>query len=391
MTREKEYFIHLLAGFLNGEAPKPMAVDWTKIFELADKHSVQAIVSQQIKSLPAEAAPQGKLKSMFNQQIGRTIQAYDKRLEAIAVLESFFCDSKTDYMFVKGACISRYYPVPEYRTGGDIDVIVRDIDFGSVVRLLRNQWQVKDNSNVAVLTVNDVEVEVHSACSIRGQYFDDIFALAEQIEEHKYQLGMYHQLLYVLRHIGKHLSHSGAGVRMLMDVDVLVRAIPDFDNQVFTDMCMHADCQKIWNTISSLVHLWFATPVDWDRQVVTDSVLMSKLERVFLDGGVFGLSQFDLGDYYITKSLGTGQQVTVGTRARAVLRFIFPGTAVLCNQFGYAKKHKFLLPVAFCHRLFLGVFARFGHSKNTLNAILRNDSDISVVHRDLLQELGITE
>lgn len=391
MTREKEYFIHLLAGFLNGEAPKPMAVDWTKIFELADQHSVQAIVSQQIKALPADVAPQGKLKSMFNQQIGRTIQAYDKRSEAIAVLESFFCDNKTDYMFVKGAGISCYYPVPEYRTSGDIDVIVRDIDFDVIVQLLRNQWQVKDNGNVAVLTVNDVEVEVHSAGSIKDQYFDDIFTLAEQIGEYKYQLNMYHQLLFVLRHISKHLSHSGAGVRMLMDVDVLVRANPDFDNQRFNIMCVQANCQKIWNTISSLAHHWFATPVDCDRQVVSDSVLMSNLERVFLDGGVFGFSQFDLGDYYITKSLGTQQQVTVGTRLRAILRLIFPGKDVLYNQFGYANRHKLLLPVAFCHRVLIAVFTRFGHSKNTLNAILHNDSGISVIQRDLLRELDITE
>lgn len=392
MTTEKEYFLHLLACFLGGEEIQPRQVDWQVIFQLADQHNVQAIIAHQASTLPAPYAPTGQIKSFFNQQIGRTLQNYDVKQKVKAKIHALLDKSDIDHVFVKGSALRQYYPVPEFRTSGDIDVILRPADYHRMVELLESiNCSYTDLNNVTVLHAKGTEVEIHSNANIDCPYFSDLFAIGEDMGEHLYQIDMYDHILYVLRHICKHIKSTGAGVRMLMDMDVLIRNIDDFDQQELNARCEKAGYAKSWQAIASLLALWFHTPIEPYIDLGEDTALLSNFETVFLDGGVFGFEQFDLGDYYISKSVGDSDKLGFWTRIKALLHLFFPPVETLTNSFAYADRHRILVPVAYFHKLFLAVFTRFGHSRDTINAIMHNDSDVSIVYRDLLEELEISK
>ncbi len=392
MSAEKEYFIHLLSCFLNGKKPEARAsVDWEAMYKLADMHDVQAIVAQEIKLLPVEYRPKDKLKSTFNKSIGYTIQSADTRNAVKETLEDFLTQNQIDHLFVKGSVICKYYPVPEFRISSDIDVIIREKDADKLVELLKTKkgdFRYGGMECIEFYT-NGFRVEIHTGSNVKSDYFDDVFAVSGQSGDYTFELDQYDHLLYVLCHLCQHLKHMGAGIRMVMDIDALVRSIENFDEQAFAEKCKKDGYEKSWEAVSSLSKLWFDTPVTSKIDFSQEKNLYAQFEKVILDGGLFGFENYNLGDYYISQNLGTDEKISLRTRIKALISLFFPEKEVIAGQYPYVKKSKMLFPLAYLQRMLTAFFKRFGHSAGTIKNIMKNDKDISVVQMNLLKEMDI--
>lgn len=379
MTAEKEYFIYLLSCFLNGEAPLGQAVDWKTVYELADIHDVAGIIAQEIKLLPAGYRPENEIKSHFNQHLGFTVQSYTKKELAKDRIKAFFDKNKIKHIFVKGEVIKKYYPIPELRTSGDIDVIIQPGDFDKTLEIIKK-------SNIAVLNVISdtitisvfgVEIEIHKYADVKSDYFDCVFDLCSLQDGFTYAMDNYTHLLYVTCHLCKHLSYRGAGIRMLMDMDVLVRAIDNFNQYNFIKICCDAGIGKSAEVLLTLCSLWFKTPVKSFFDIADDLSLTQAFERVMLDGGSFG---------YEVNSIPL--RSADSSRIKTLLKLAFPSRDFLKVAYPYYEKHAFLLPVARANRIADGFFRKRKQAKASAKQIM-SGSDISDVQRALLKELEI--
>ncbi len=356
MNAQKEYFIYLLSCFLSGETPQGREVDFEDLFRLAEIHNVGAIIANELQQVEKAFQPTGKLASEFTQTIGLTLREYTHRESGYRFIKRILDDALIPHLFVKGIVLQHRYPIPEMRTSGDIDIIICREDFDKAAALMEQNAAftvVEKNSEVIAVRAFGVELEVHNDADVGGRYFDDIFAIAEKSNGYTYRLNDYDHLLYIICHLAKHLSYRGAGIRMLMDIDVMVRSIPEFDLTHLLTLCDTAHIRKTAEALLSLSAFWLHTPIEMLVDFRDETHLLDNFERVMLDGGSFGYEQNAIPVVYLEGATGS-----VLSRIRVLLKMAFPSRDYLKICYPYYKKYAWLYPVARIHRLWDGLFRK---------------------------------
>lgn len=389
MNKNEMCFIHYLSCFLNSKKPDLLPDEWKEIGKLSQLNSVTGIIAYEMQKFSKELQPKGKTRQIFVQTLGLTICEYDEKLKAQKMLEDFLQNNGIDYALVKGAEIMRYYPAPELRTSGDIDVIIRPSKFDEAAAIMRASSFEMDiiNTNVIILTLNDTVIEIHRGADVLGDYFTNSFFDRCSNEGSKYSLNQYDQLLYVILHLAKHLKDRGAGIRMLMDVDVCIRAIDGFDEEKLITMCAHAGIEKCAKVLLSLANYWFNTPVRAEINFNNDLELLEMLSNSFLHGGVFGKQNNDLGSHYVAQATDGGK-VTLLSKIKGLMRLLFPSVNAIRDAYLYAYRHPVLIPLAYINRFFDGVFKRGIHSLNTAKQIVTSDNSV-LIEKQIQSELEI--
>lgn len=390
MDINKEYFIYLLSCFLNGENPNGKFIEWKTIYRLSEIHGVSAVIAREINQLESRFKPEDVLLSYFRQQLGYTIQNSEIKDNAFYTLKAILNENKIDHIFVKGIIIKNYYPVKELRTSGDIDFIVRDSQFDNALKAFKKNAIKIHNSTyeTVIFEINSNLIEMHRYSDVNSDYFDDIFNLCTDHDKSTYFLDDYNHLLYIICHMVKHLKYRGAGIRMLMDIDVLIRKIPAFEQDKFYEMCKAAGILKSAQVLMSLSNYFFKTPivpvVDFNMEIK----LLSDLEKVLIDGGRFGYSKNSVSLQYIRESVNKNGEITLFSKFKILYKMAFPSKEYLKNCYPYYKKHSFLYPVARINRLIDGILKKRKHVNKTYKQVF-SENNFSNIQLELLSELGI--
>lgn len=356
MNAQKEYFVYLLSCFLSGETPQGREVDFEELYRLAEIHDVGAMIANELQQVEKPFQPTGKLASEFTQNIGLTIREATHRENGYRFIKALLDEAQLPHLFVKGVVVQHRYPIPEMRTSGDIDIIIRTEDFDSVAALLTAHPAIslaEKNSEVIAAKAYGVELEIHNDADVGGHYFDDVFDLAVQEEGYTFFLNDYDHLLYIICHLAKHLSYRGAGIRMLMDIDVMVRSMPDFDINYLLLLCEKAGIRKTAEALLSLSVYWLHTPMQPFIDFEQEPQLLRNFESVMLDGGSFGYEQNAIPVTYLE-----GASDSFFGRVRVLLKMAFPRRDYLKICYPYYKRHAWLYPVARVNRLWDGLFRK---------------------------------
>ena len=388
MDKNKQYFIYLVSCFLNNEAPKyDKSVSLGEIYKIASAHGLCEAVCQAALSYFDKELSDEKMRSVFRQKIGLAVIQSEKTESAMQAVSGFLNGIKEDHIFVKGAIIREYYPVKEFRTSGDIDVIVRKSSFDKICNAVKgnNAFTVKSHkTDVLTAEINSVEIEFHNNADVDCAYFDDIFSLCEKGTEHLYMLDNYNHLLYVICHIAKHLSYCGAGARMLADIDVLVRAQKGFDVSRFLCLAEKAGRARVCEALLSLCAYWFKTPVKGFVDFSKEAELLESFESAFIDGGAFGYEAGAVPLRYInTEKKKQGAFDKIGV----VLKIAFPSRDYLKKCYPYYDKNKLLYPAARINRV-ADCFKKAGKSKRSVKQVL-SQSDSAKIQAKIMKELEI--
>ena len=395
----RDYFIYLLRCHLSGENPQgaPNA-NWTEIYSLAEKHSVTAIVSSEIKKLAPSFRPEGKLLSAFNQKLGYTVRNYEIKMQAITKFVSVLTAAEIPHLIVKGAVLRYLYPVPELRTSGDTDAVVSPENYQKAMdALVENGFVItKKYYNVANMLYNGEEFELHTeleSVNVQSKIcFSDFFGNISEGEGFTYKLKPFYHLLYVITHIAKHLKTGGAGIRMIMDIDVFFRNYPDTDIEKLLCECENLGLKQTALVLIALSKKWFSTPVSvpYTFEDSSEARLYSVLSDIILTGGVFGFENGGVGMVNLRNEMSKSGKRGTGASVKAFFKWVFPGVSYLKERFYYCHKHPVLAPIAWLQRLFEAVF---GHSKHTEDAVKQMFSSGKTAENFnyLFKELNITE
>ena len=129
------------------------------------------------------------------------------------------------------------YPVPELRTMGDVDVLVRDEDLERTAEVLCGLGYQKEEGGSAVwaLKKDNFSYEVHRRLAF-GSYWNDVdyegyFATAfDRLttgEGSRRYFTPEDHFIFLCFHLAKHLNSTGAGIRMVMDLALFLKAYQD--------------------------------------------------------------------------------------------------------------------------------------------------------------------
>lgn len=388
MNQTEQVFLSLLRDYVCGQKLKALpTVDWQALYNLAQSHNVTGLVGRILADLPTDHRPPKALAVAFRQGMGQTLMAYEKRMAAVQVMEQTLTDAQIPYLTVKGACTAAAYPDPSLRTCGDTDIVLTPEHQREAVRTLEQRGFAKKvtHDDVVMLTLHGFEFELHTRMESINDGSRALLAnpFAPEVAYNKskniWVLQPVYAVYYTVLHLLHHIKSGGAGVRMLLDTDLLLRKDPTLAPKVL-ELAERSGLERSFGCILALCKQWLDTPLPcWVPALDTDTV--EKFAAVILGGGVFGHGNGNTGAVFLARQKAADGSKTPFTRFVALFRYCFPKSDYMAYQFPYLIRWPCLLPFAYLHRFCRGLFRNRTHSAAALQAIAGKNQGAALLHQ----------
>lgn len=234
---------------LDGEERENLAnCDRDRLLDLAQRHKVLPLLWD---ILMEDGQLSDRQKSRMEQICEPVVSSSYRLLFLTRFLVGKIREAGFDVVVLKGCGVASYYPVPEYRKSGDIDLLVREEDCQNIRKLLHEEgYFVKDaqhaNHHISCCSAEGIDIELHIMLSepFRNKKTNEFMeACAKEILDHPDWVnvmgvllpvpGESLQALHLLLHMLQHFLRSGFGLKMLADWVVFWNR--DLPGQVRTD------------------------------------------------------------------------------------------------------------------------------------------------------------
>lgn len=320
--KEEEYFLQLLHCALTGdeqmieesrigEAAAPMKrEEWERLMHLALEHEVLSLLYEPMHKIP-EIQPAWGWVEQKSRQIVQ--QSYHLLFLTKAVTE--LCKEKgIQVVVLKGAATASFYPVPELRKSGDIDLLVLEKDrFNEACTLLEEQGFIKKgrqyhSHHMEYMSEDGIIIELHKmlvepfADQKINRYLDELMQCALEhtcivdtcgVKIKSFSDG-YHAY-YLLIHMVQHFLFAGFGIRCLCDwVLCWNKEVLDAEKDIFLRLAEESGVLEFAKTLTVCCVRYLGLEQERVSFLRIDKVPeqnVQELMREILDAGEFGVSQ----------------------------------------------------------------------------------------------------
>ena len=376
---------------------------WKKLADLAGEHKVLPLVFNAVRLLPQLQGTE-MFAQMRQQSRRQIILQTQKTYDFLSLYKSMRNDGATP-LVVKGIICRNLYPQPDLRPSSDEDLLIPPHQFPLCHEALLQhglqttatvEQQEKDYEIPYRSATSPLYIELHKhlfppesdAYGDLNRFFEGVFDRAIT-EDSVYTLSHTDHLFYLICHAFKHFLHSGFGIRQVCDIILYANEYGSrIDWMQVLNNCKEIRADKFAAAMFQIGSKYLVSdpekacwPDAW-RQITVDEQPM--LEDL-LSAGVYGGADMSRRhSSNITLDAVAAQKQ--GRKAKnTVLTSAFPSAAKLEGRYPYLKKHPYLLPVAWCSRLWT-------YSKETKNTQNNNAADalkIGSERINLLREYGI--
>lgn len=257
----------------------PNAFEWNMLFDLSMKQCVPSVVLDGLNKCLAVGSSQvsgcgsGNLSKLKWLGVVLSIEKqYAKHERVIADLAAFYQGLGCRMMLLKGYGLSKYWPIPNHRPTGDIDIYLMNVDSenkekGLLVweradKAMTEKLGIRiDNSHHhhSVFTYKGIMVEnhfdfvnVHSHCSNRWIESEFKRLAARGCEEQTFDNGVkvlypspLLNCLFIARHNASHFAAEHLNLRQLLDWALFVEnRHEDIDWNYFWNTCKKMGMEK---------------------------------------------------------------------------------------------------------------------------------------------------
>ena len=274
MTGEQS--LRLLLQILRGELPPPDLdeEDWMELLRTAGHQTVIGLLYKTAEGFPEGFRLPDRVLFTLLAKVRKTVRRNQELSQAQKEVLEILRSGGLDPIVMKGSTCAARYPSPELRTGGDIDLYIRETDFERALELLRAsgiECSPKPDTSVAFM-LNGCEVELHR------RYFD--------LHVRKVLLPPIGtpeaELLMLSSHILKHACGVGVGLRQIIDFAFAYKAYPG-DYKRLHELFRQCGLSR-WDALLVSFVKDFIDP----GTVVPEKVDSADLFRIVARGGNFG-------------------------------------------------------------------------------------------------------
>lgn len=250
------------------------------------------------------------------------------------------------YVILKGTSAAQYYPYPEYRMMGDIDVMTRREDLNTACWQLREHGYrvIKELNREISLEKSGIVIEVHRRFATlndpdQAKYLDDL--IIGNITPSHVLPDMINGLV-LLEHIDQHME-EGVGLRQIIDWMMFVdKCLPDDKWPEFETHVNHIGLKKLAIVVTHMCELFLGLPLrEWCSQA-NESLCVQLMDYV-LSSGNFGCKKTT--DSNISENVFAFTGGSIKTAFKLLQK---QGK----KNWHLAQKHPFLRPVAWVYQLF---------------------------------------
>lgn len=389
MTNTQQAVCALLSSALFGTPLKlPENPDWVEIFRELEFQTVLALPGDLIDrmDMPEEIREKWRRKYM-----GQVYQGYRNAGEQDA-LAALFAEHDIAYAVLKGAAAAMYYPKPEYRSMGDVDVVVAQRDYSRALQLLRENGYTEKHAEAGsrerAFEHYGVYFEIHQrfsyGASERDKALDAMIAEGIEVREtHTLNESTYCALpdmengIVLLEHINQHLE-AGLGLRQMVDWMMYVNnRLHDDAWPAFREKAEKIGLCELAVTSARLCQMYLRLPqadITWCRDA--DEALCAELMAHLLKSGNFGY-----------KDAGSSVAVNALSRSRDGLFRNLQKSGE--RNWKLLKRCPWLKPFAWLYQICR--YARKGLARKNPIQSLKKDLDTSKKLNDMLTRLGATK
>ena len=303
---------------------------------------------------------------------GSSVMIYKSKLQEheIKKIQEIFEEQGIKNMPLKGIFMKKYYPLPELREMGDIDLVVEENDLERAGKILKNMGYtlkqrisnhdvyIKKPYMVIELHKNMYKQEIDKK---QHDYFES-FVNAVLDDEKKY---CYHQktedfYVYMIAHMAGHFYIRGCGVRNLIDIYVFRNKFKGQLDEEYIDRelkeCGIYDFEK---HMKKAAGIWLGNDKsdDFYDDLLTFMVMC----------GIYGKEEYGFWNEYSRTN-------SKNNKVNMTLWYIFPPYHYMKKYYEYLKKAPYLLAFAWLHRILRGlVFKRGKQRRDYLNEVPKQE------------------
>lgn len=353
LDNNQNALLAILRNALWGEAEELPEADWEAVGRLAKQQGVQWMLYPGAK--PCSTVPADRLQLWRGMLFSSMVQ--NERLNAVQnQLFTWLSERKIRAAVLKGTSCSAFYPNPEARTLGDIDILIDEENMETVGRYLQEQGYAApdyDHDFHARYCAGAIVIEVHHAATEipegpggkrvaeeMSKFLDE--CRAEKAGELTFPtLSDRHQALMLLLHMERHMLKGGIGLRQLCDWCMFVNGSDSAHWDTTLELLNRCGLTTYAKVITKtcVQHLGLAPERAVWCMDVDDSLADAMLEDL-LRGGNFGAAQQETMSNLFTdrNQLSTGSS----GRVRGLLSTL---SKLAYFHWPWTKKYKIILPV----------------------------------------------
>ena len=353
MNMNETALLQILAAFVNGTAPEIRELDDIGgLFGKAYAHNVQPIIAYMNSKyhFVADRAVDEKLTELLY----RTIYISANRFADFESLSQRLSEEGIAHMPVKGWYIKELYPIPELRTFGDIDILIRREDRErSNSLMLQSGYKVKQDwepsfsyqkgNEYYELHTELIDAELNSAPRL-ADYFSKAWDYAVGDGGERYRLKPEYHFIYIVCHLAKHLYGGGAGLRMYLDIALYIKNESARLNMENIEREMAAlQLTGFFHTLMNACSAWFGTECGCSLPP-PDEAAIKKLLCYTLDSDLFGHSR----DHAVIELRNSKSKKTA--KGKLIRNMLFPPAGQIESRYTFLQGRHWLLPLAWIVR-----------------------------------------
>lgn len=394
MDREYEYLLHLMGAYLQEEEPEVIPdASWENLQRLAQIHNLTGVLNYVAMTYPI--CPDRQKQAMHRRLCMSTIAGFSGRGALAEEFSQMLSDHEIDHIMMKGFVLKEFYPVPELRTYGDIDLVIRKEDRAKCHELMKElgfqvvtDWEpvysYRRESEFYEIHTELLETDISAKVNCR-EYFRDLWDHVHCVEGNRFEFEPEYHFLYLLTHLAKHVVSSGAGIRMYMDVAVFVKHYGASLN--WARIAEELNLLLLWdfaNVVFHVVEQYFGIRNPTEGKPVNLEVMESFLTMT-MAGGLFGMTGRNAGVTSIkNESRAHGGFSRLGT----IKNRLFPAAETIENRYTYLQKRPWLLPVAWVHRLAITGSSFHEHTEEARSIMSVDQEEVQRLNR-MYEEIGL--
>lgn len=392
---EKQYLIHLISQAINekkaGNPPKN--IKWEKLYNLACYHKVSNIIYYSLKDVKDEyKMPEDIWQKIYGDYKKGVAKEAVQHVMTEMILEEYE-KSRIECIPLKGYVLKGFYPKPDMRTMGDIDI------FYNEKKTLKVR-QVMKNMGFKIVKVEDkhdkyykkpfMTLELHKSLMGRAEpyasYYKDVWNKMKTRDnsQYIYEFSKEDFYIFLLVHFTKHFENSGTGVRSVLDIWVYNKKFyNEMDWDYIKDELKKIKLDEFEENIRGLSEFWF------DNKMVEGKKheFYNLLGEYILSSGVYGTVKNSvmvaMGKKFEEKSHGKKSKYIYG------FRMIFPGLEGMKKRFNILNRFPFLLPVFWVFRLVRGILFRRERAFRSVESVYSaSDKELAEI-LDLHKKAGL--
>jgi len=311
MKQYEEVFFSILKTALWGhplDIPEGFKL-WGKVMKLAKIHALTGLVGEVMMTAPRilNTLPEQAVATL--QEIPLSNMAIHTMLNNTLILVvTTLREHGIDPVLLKGQGVAKYYPVPELRQCGDIDLYVGEQNYETAYDALRpivteieDKETIYDEVKHFHAKLGSVLVEVHRFAEVNANpKYDRVYQkyASEGLSRNLVAIDFGRvrvntpaddfNVYYIFNHLWHHFMTSGVGLRQVCDLAIFLNTHnvnEDYLRNILTEM----NAMSSWNAVGNLLVSYLGLPVD--RIPLCSPMPKWKvrlLSRMILNEGNFG-------------------------------------------------------------------------------------------------------